>query len=168
MKSRFALLSFLLVAASGAGAAGVAEPLERYMDFDCGSGAYALRLPATLPQVMKLGAVLRTVDGQTEDWSDRSTTTYREVTFKGMTLGFWTFSDNPKKYMLSYAEIQGKQWQHLAPFHVGQPAAAARRALGRLADGDTELAYRYGDLSGVSFKTRRGRVAKVTYDCYTG
>ena len=146
-----------------------AEPQSTYIaEFSCIGGPLGLRLPDQLPAVMKLGPVTRVEVLDVEKW-EGYTTTRKYIYFSGLTLGVITFSNNPKKYMVSFAEITSAQWSHIAPFQVGELVTTANRKIGPSANGDLHLKASYGSEAGdLSIDSSGGRIGKVTYACYTG
>jgi len=117
---------------------------------------------------MKLGSVEREEVHEVEKW-DGYTATRKYVYFSGFTLGLVTFSNDPNRYMVSFAEITYPRWSHVAPFHVGESISSARRKLGAPTANDPELKATYGSEGGdISFQNSDGKITKITYACYTG
>lgn len=134
----------------------------------CEGGPFGLRLPPHLPEVMKLGSIAREEIQQIEKW-DGYSTTRKYIEFSGFTLGLVTFSNDPNRYMVSFAEITSSRWSHIAPFRVGESVKSVRRKLGSSAASDPELKAKYGSEGGdVSFQYAHGKITKVVYACYTG
>jgi len=135
---------------------------------DCQGGSFGLRLPRRLPEVMKLGPVKREEVREVEKW-EGYTATRKYVYFAGFTLGLVTFSNDPNRYMVSFAEITDPRWTRVAPFSVGESVDSARGKLGAPAANDPELKATYGSEGGdISFQSSGGKITKITYGCYTG
>jgi len=156
----------LVHAVSQAGAAGNPEVFVEGLA--CNGGAHGLRLPATLPELMRLGRVQQETVQGTERW-EGYTATRKTVSFQGLVLGIVTFSNQADRYMLSSAEISSASWQKLSPYVVGQPVKTVRSVLGAAAADDEQLRSTYtGESDSIRFETTGGKVSKVVYQCYTG
>lgn len=117
---------------------------------------------------MHLGPIAREEVIEVEQW-EGYTATRKHVYFPGLTLGLVIFSNDPDRYMVSFAEISSPQWAHIAPFHVGESAVSARRKIGTSADNDPNLKATYGSEAGeLNFETSNSRITGITYTCYTG
>ncbi|RQP26293.1 hypothetical protein [Piscinibacter terrae] len=156
----------LLHSVSLAGAAG--NPEVFIEGLTCSAGAHGLRMPATLPELMRLGRVQQESVQGVEQW-EGYTATRKTVSFPGLVLGIVTFSNQADRYMLSSAEISAATWQKLSPYAVGQPVKAVRSVLGAASADDTELRSTYtGENDSIRFETVGGKVSKIVYQCYTG
>lgn len=134
----------------------------------CYGPPLGLQLPKHLPDVMKLGPVDKEDVRQVEQW-EGYTATRKLVYFPGLVLGLVTFSNDPNRYMVGFAEISDTRWKKLAAFHVGESLESARRKLGPAAANDPELLVSYGGESDeIRFENYRGKLTKITYACYTG
>jgi hypothetical protein len=165
MTRRFAvaLLSSALGFSTSSAAQPHIVPVER---FSCARGPFALRLPRTLPEVMKL-APLQRMEILPGELGDGFTTLVRYVQFQGLRLGLVTFSNDAERYLVSYAEIASRRWAHVSPFLIGESAALAHFQLGTHAPRDPELKAVYGGRAAdVSFILSRGKLARVRYACY--
>ena len=117
---------------------------------------------------MKLGHVEREEVNEVEKW-EGYTATRKYVYFSGLTLGLVVFSNDPNRYMVSFAEVTGPQWSQVAPFHVGESLQSIQHKLGSAAANDPELKASYGSESdSIRFESAEGKIKKVTYACYTG
>jgi hypothetical protein len=161
------LLSFAVL-----GHAAVADPLmpgAGYIEnFSCDRGPFALRLPPDARALSQLGPVLQQRSGEVEQWENyRTTRNY--VRYSGLDLGYITFSDKPARYMISYLEVTGPDWQIAGPFKMGDSASTVRRVLGRVAQDDSGLERSYGSEGAtVTFEQVKGKITKIKYECYTG
>jgi hypothetical protein len=132
----------------------------------CIGPPFGLRLPATLPQLLQLGKVLRQQVGEIKDWGEYKTTA-KLIQFSGLELVIITFSNDASRYMLMDAEITDSKWRIAGPFTVGATVASTRKALGKLADRDPGLRFSYGgDAATISFKQSKGKITKIIYECY--
>jgi len=137
-------------------------------EFGCQAPPFGLRLPTHLPGVMKLAPVRHVEILETEK-GDGYTTTRKYVHFPGLTLGLITFSNDPKRYMVSRAEITDARWAEISPFKVGETISSARQRIGSPAADDPDLKSDYGSEGGdLRFESIDGTITKVIYGCYTG
>lgn len=159
----------VIFAVALASSVGSAESPSVYIEpVSCDGGSFGLRLPPRLPEVMKLGSIAREEVQEVEKW-DGYTTTRKFIEFSGFTLGLVTFSNDPNRYMVSFAEITSPRWSRIAPFRVGESLQSVRRKLGSAAATDPELKAKYGsEADDVSFQYARGKITKIVYACYTG
>lgn len=173
MKPLWALAATVLLLSSSApcvaGHAGKAGEPEYFLEgMRCLEGPFAVRLPATLPELLAMAPVLSQQVLQVEQWEGYKATR-KKVRFAGLTLGLVTFSNDPGRYSLASAEIRSEAWLRISPFGVGQDIDVIRRRLGRVAEDDLDLRSVYsGENESVHFQTRSGRVTAVIYECYTG
>jgi hypothetical protein len=167
-----AIVAALAAAASSpvtANQAGPAGDPEYFVEgLRCLDGRHSMRLPKTLPALVKLAPVLKVEDLGTERW-EGYTTTRRRFFFAGLTVGLVAYSNDANRYSLERVEIRGGQWARIAPFAVGEAIDSVRGKLGQIADDDVELRSIYqGENESVRFKTKAGAVSAVIYQCYTG
>lgn len=152
----------LRMRAPGSGAGAYTEQLS------CYGPPLGLHLPQNLPDLMKLGPLVKEDVREVEQW-EGYTATRKLVHFPGLVLGLVTFSNDPNRYMVGFAEISDSRWKKLAAFHVGESLESARRKLGPSAANDPELLVSYGGESDeIRFENYRGKLTKITYTCYTG
>ena len=86
----------------------------------------------------------------------------KTVRFHGLTLGLVTFSDDPYRYLVDFAQIRTSTWSRIAPFKIDQPIAAVRRKLGSTGNHDPLLLAEYsGETDSIGFETRAGRVVAI-------
>lgn len=146
-----------------------AAPIENIPveHFSCAHGPFALHLPRTLTAVMNMAPRLN-MEILPGELGDGFTTMVRYVQFQGLRLGLVTFSNDAERYLVSYAEIASKRWNHISPFLITSPAALVHFQLGTHAAQDPKLKALYGSRAAdVSFiLTPRGKLAKVRYACY--
>ena len=159
----------VLVAFSATCRAGQAGEPEYFVEnMRCLGEPFGLSLPPSLPELMAMAPVLSEQVQQVEQW-EGYTSTAKTVRFKGLTLGLITFSNDPKRYSLSSAQVLSPAWARLSHFKVGQIAAAVHAVFGSVGEDDTDLRSKYsGENEGVRFETREGHVTRVIYECYTG
>lgn len=164
-----ALAALMLAVAWPCAHAGAAGNPEVFVeDFHCVGGKLSLRLPATLPQLMRMGRVQQESVQEVEQW-EGYTATRKTVAFGGLTLGIVTFSNQADRYMLTSAEITDVSWKAIAPFAVGQPVQAARKLIGAAAADDDGLKSTYmGENDSLRFEVAGGKVTKVVYRCHSG
>jgi hypothetical protein len=161
------LLSFAVL-----GRAAVADPLmpsTGYIkDFSCDHGPFGLRLPSDARAFSQLGPVLQRRSGEVDqEGSYQTTRTY--VRYSGLDLGYIAFSDDPARYLISYIEVTGPDWQITGPFQVGSTVSTVQRILGPAAQDDSGLQRSYGsEGASVTFEQVKGKITKIRYECYTG
>ncbi|MBV8633671.1 MAG: hypothetical protein JO002_04215 [Burkholderiaceae bacterium] len=144
-----------------------ATPSDYIEDFSCEGGRLGLRLPATLPGLMRIGKLNKTEILEVEHW-DGYVTERKDLYFEGLTLGIISFSNEPDRYMIRFSEIRNKKWLELSPFKVGQKPKEVIDVLG-INNERIQLEKAYGSESGeVSFSFRDGRLSRINYSCYTG
>lgn len=162
-------MSLILAALCTAAKANDPAKREGYIEqFLCNSGKFGLRLPPDVRALFQLGPILQQANGEVEQ-EEGYTATRTYVMFSGLELGFIVFSNDPSRYMISYAEVTSPNWQIAGPFRVGNTAKAAQDALGPVAQNDCDLKRSYGSEAGtVSFEQLAGKITKIRYDCYTG
>ena len=146
-----------------------AEPKSPYIaEFRCVGSPLGLHLPSKLPAVMRLGPVVHEEVLEVEKWEEY-TATRKYVYFSSLTLGIITFSNDPNRYMVSFAEISSRKWSHIAPFHIGELISSVRQKIGSFADRDPFLKASYGGEDGdLTFESSDGKITKIKYACYTG
>lgn len=167
---RYAIFSLVLFAAALVPvAASPAESSSIYIEhISCDKGPFSLRLPKTFTELMKLGVVKKEKIDQVEIW-DGYATTRKTLYFAGLSMGLITFSNDPDRYMVSFAKITGAQWSDLTPFPIGESVQSVVAKLGAPATADPRLKASYeGDTSAISFRHARGKITRVKYECYTG
>jgi hypothetical protein len=134
----------------------------------CAEGKFALRLPKTLPELRRVRAIEKEASESPEYVQPGRYVTRRLLTFSGLALGIITFSDDPERYMLTYAKVTSSPWR-AGPFHVGQPLADARRHLGKAAQKDVGLVAEYAsEGASIKFGHEGNRISSITYSCYAG
>lgn len=81
------------------------DPADRYIaHFQCSSGQFGLRLPSDARILFQLAPILRQATGKVEQEEGYSTIpTY--LSYSGLELGFIALSNDPSRYMISYAEV---------------------------------------------------------------
>jgi hypothetical protein len=137
-------------------------------DFLCIGGHLGLHLPVNARMLFQLGPILRQATGEVEQ-AEGYTTTQTHLSYAGFELGFITFSNDPSRYMISYAEVTSPDWQIAGPFRVGDTVKSTYVALAPYAQHDSQLKQSYGSEVGVmSFEHSEGTITKIKYDCYTG
>lgn len=134
----------------------------------CVGGPYGLRLPKSLPQVLALGQIQREEVRGVERWK-AYTATRKYVFYAGLTLGLVAFSNEPERYLVSFAEVSSPKWNRVSPFGIGESVASVQAKLGTAAAKDSALKSSYASESdSVRFQASVGKVVKVAYECYTG
>ena len=162
----------ILLSCAALGHAAPAVPLmpsTRYIEnFSCDHGPFGLRLPSDAKAFSQLGPILQSRRGETEEWgSYRTTRTY--VSYSGLDLGYITFSNDPKRYLISYVEVTKPGWRITGPFQVGDEVGSVQRILGLAALDDGGLKDGYGSEGAtVTFQQSNGKITKIRYECYTG
>ncbi|MBV9191958.1 MAG: hypothetical protein JOZ85_15835 [Betaproteobacteria bacterium] len=93
--------------------------ISHFVDkISCDSGPYALKLPETYDALRKIGPLkgeklLREQDHGT--YRAR----YRDLQFNGLRLNVVTYSNDPEKFQVVFAEIRSPHWKIAGPFRQG-------------------------------------------------
>jgi len=144
-----------------------ATPSDYIEDFSCEGGRLGLRLPATLPELIRIGKLNKTELLEVKHW-DGYVAERKDLYFEGLTLGIISFSNAPDRYMILFSEIHNKKWFELSPFHIGQKPKEVIDVLG-VNIKRNQLEKPYGSESGgVNFSFRDGRLSRIIYSCCTG
>jgi hypothetical protein len=150
------------------GTAKAAEKSVYIEQVSCTGAPFGLRLPASMRNVYLLGKIQKDVVGEVEQW-DGYSATRKTIHFPGLVLGVVTFSNDPNRYLLSYAEVSDAKWNKLSPFPIGAQLSAIRKLMGPVTNDVPLLNVEFvSESDGVKFLFKEERLAKVTYDCYTG
>lgn len=162
---RLTLIALGLLAASRALAAEpVAVPVP---GFACAGSPLSISLPARWPDLRRLAPLQAEEVLGVEPWDGYQAIT-RALRFAGLRLEVVTFTNDPERYLLSLATITRPSWA-LGPLRVGADAATALRPWG-ITGPPPGAGWRIeGESDAVVVEaTPAGRIARVTYDCYTG
>ncbi|QPF75137.1 hypothetical protein G8A07_20935 [Roseateles sp. DAIF2] len=134
----------------------------------CVGGPWGLKLPGDARKLRKLGGLLREQAFEVEHWEDY-TATRKTLYFDGLELGIIEFSNDPARFMITYADLRSSRWNHLTRFKLGQPVALARNTLGASARNDKGLVKTYASESdSLQFGVSGEVVTRVSYSCYSG
>lgn len=134
----------------------------------CVGGPFGLKLPGTLPALLALSKVQREEVNEVERWEGYSATR-KYLYLDGLTLGVITFSNDPNRYILTFAEISNPAWNRLLPFKIGRTSVESQSKLGTAAANDPLLRSSYGgDGDSVRFQVSGGKIRRVSYACYSG
>lgn len=138
-------------------------------EFSCYQGKFTLHLPKSLTALRRIGKLeSEAADAPVDTHSGYSTQSQR-LSYRGMTLGVIAFSNDPSRYLITYARVTSPDWRVTGPFRVGQPISGARRELGKVGAKDTTLADEYGSEGGsVRFDHLGGHLSSITYSCHAG
>jgi hypothetical protein len=130
----------------------------------CEAGPYALKLPKSYDELRKIGALKGERVVREEDWGEYKAR-YVDLLFNGLRLGVVTYSNDPKRYQVTQAEIRSPQWKIAGPFRQGAALPA------RIGDVDTKSLARSatvefsGDEDTVRVRLVGRRVSVLTYLC---
>ena len=140
-----------------------------YVDsLHCVGGKYGLALPKDARKLRSLDKLVRENVDEIEQW-DGYTATRKTLHFDGLDLGVIEISNDPKRLMITYAQITKPKWNYLVPFKLGLSVKAAQKLLGDSAKDDDELKRDYlGESDSVQFQSQSGVVVGVSYNCYSG
>lgn len=137
-------------------------------NFSCNHGPFSLRLPSDVRSLPRLGKVLKRTSGEVTNW-DSDYTTWNYLHYSGLYLAYITFSNDPARYMINLVEVTGADWSITGPFKVGSSVKSVQNMLGSVAEDDGELKREYGSESDrVIFEQVKGKITKISYECYTG
>jgi hypothetical protein len=137
-------------------------------NFSCNDGVFGLGLPSDVRGLTHLGKVLQRRTGEVTNWDDYYTN-LNYLHYSGLDIDYITFSNDPTRYMISRVEVTSSKWKITGPFRIGNAVSAVQKMLGRVAKDDAELKRQYGSESDrVNFEQVKGKVTKISYECYTG
>ena len=146
---------------------GSADPVRVALPgFQCTGMAQSVRLPSKLSQLRQLGRVTHEQVVHTQEW-DGYKAVEKLIRFEGMRLRVVTFTNDPEKYSLSGAYIESSAW-NLSPFPIGQPIRAAVSRLGVTNPASNAVWQFSGESESLYLESRKGKVFRVVYECYTG
>lgn len=144
------------------------EPSVLVEEVRCVGGRLGLAMPSDLRTLKKLSKVLREEVGEVERW-EGYTATRKTLHFEGMSLGIIEFSNDPARYMVTFAELTSPTWNRLSPFKLRRPVTEAAALLGAPAKEDPGLKRTYSSESeNLKIESSSGIVTRVTYECYSG
>lgn len=159
-----AFIQFIIVIAMSSTAIASDKPQQKPEEgpyvpvFLCSGGPLGLHLPEDLPSVMKLAPI--------EHESTSKDGDYRSVYFHGLKLDLYIFPNDKNKYFVGDAEITNAQWEHIAPFKIGESILSVRQKIGSYADNDPTLKLSYGSEAGdLWFESSDGKIKKIIYKC---
>jgi hypothetical protein len=131
-------------------------------------GQYGLKIPSGAAHIRSIGKLLDEEISEVEHWND-DTVTRTTLYFDGLELGIAESSNDPARLLVTRAIVTSPKWNHIMPFKIGRPVSAARKVLGKSAQGDKDLSRSYGSEAGsLQFRTSAGTVTAITYSCYSG
>ena len=121
------LIALLVVVLSGVASA--ADQTVYVDSASCIGAPFGLRLPASMRNVYLIGKIQKNTVAEVDKWENYSATR-RTIHFSGLVLGVVTFSNDPDRYLLSYAEVSDARWNRLSSFPIGSSMSTVRQLLG--------------------------------------
>jgi len=163
---KLALLSLALAAGGGLPAAHRPTAAVDFYDgsFECYAGPLALRLPDRYPRLLSLGKLRRIVNGRAQNYRGYRTI-QRTISFDGLSVIVYVFSNDPNRYVLSRLIISAHGWQQLTALRIGAPARSVllqRDWPAAPTDGTWRMD---GDSAHVTLSLAHGRITLIRYVC---
>jgi hypothetical protein len=134
----------------------------------CVGGRYGMSMPRDIRVLTKSAKMIGEEVSEVERWNGYEATR-KSLRFDGLELGVVVFSNDPARYLVTYAVIESPSWNRLTPFKIGLPVAQAATRFGAVAKSDPALARTYaGESESVKIHSSEGIVTRVEYECYSG
>lgn len=163
------ILALAAIAASlGVGNVSAQDEGVYVENLDCVGGRFGLDLPSDIRVVRQMSSTLKEEVLEVERWHGY-TTERKLLKFDGLTLEVIEFSNDPSRFMLTFAAVTSPKWNSISPFKLWRPVTDSATVLGDFARDNPGLIRPFEDEGNrVTIHSSEGIVTQVAYHCYPG